>query len=485
MNRFLFFWVLIGCTLGVQLLEGCSTPSTQDKEENTLPNIVIIFTDDQGYQDVGCYGSPDISTPNLDLMAKEGIRFTQFYVSQPVCSASRASMMTGCYPNRVGVSGAFGPNKPFGLHPDEITLAELLKPMGYATAIYGKWHLGDQSPFLPTDQGFDEYYGIPYSNDMWPYHPERPENYPPLKLMEDDQIIDTLESQEFITTEYTERAVSFIERNKDQPFFLYVPHSMPHVPLFVSDKFKGKSPRGLYGDVISEIDWSVGQILEALQANGLDKSTLVIFTSDNGPWLSYGDHSGSALPLKEGKGTTWEGGIRVPAIMRWPGVLPAGKVTDKPAMTIDIFPTIASITGASLPSQPIDGRDMWELLIEPETAPPHHEAYFFYYRQNELQGMLSGDGRWKMHFPHTYRTLNGRPGGKGGHPVLYEYTETEWELYDLVEDVAESQNVIDKFPEVKDRLSSLADSAREELGDKLLEKTGKGLRPLGRIPSEP
>ncbi len=485
MNRFFFFGVWMVCAFGAQFLIGCNTPSTQDTEEDILPNIVIIFTDDQGYQDVGCYGSPDISTPNLDRMAKEGIRFTQFYVSQPVCSASRASMMTGCYPNRVGVSGAFGPNRPFGLHPDEVTLAELLKPLGYATAIYGKWHLGDQSPFLPTDQGFDEYYGIPYSNDMWPYHPERPDNYPPLKLMKDDRIIDTLETQEFITTEYTERAVDFIERNKNQPFLLYVPHSMPHVPLFVSDKFRGKSPRGLYGDVISEIDWSVGQILEALQVHDLDENTWVIFTSDNGPWLSYGDHSGSALPLREGKGTTWEGGVRVPAIMRWPGTIPAGKVTDKPAMTIDIFPTVARITGADLPAQPIDGRDMWELLIEPKTAPPHHEAYFFYYRQNELQGMLSGDGRWKMYFPHTYRTLNGRSGGKGGQPVLYEYTETEWELYDLVEDVAEAQNVIDKFPEIKDRLSSLADSAREELGDKLFEKTGKGVRPLGRIETDP
>ena len=470
------------CVFVLSALQGCDSSQTpSDDGENSPPNIIIIFTDDQGYQDVGCFGSPNISTPNLDRMAKEGIRFTQFYVSQPVCSASRSSLMTGCYPNRIGVSGAFGPNANFGLHPEEQTLAELLKPLGYATAIYGKWHLGDLSPFLPTEQGFDEYYGIPYSNDMWPYHPERPENYPPLKLMEGKRVIDTLENQDHITTEYTQRALSFIERNHDKPFFLYVPHSMPHVPLFVSEKFKGKSPRGLYGDVISEIDWSVGQILEALKTYEIDEKTLVIFTSDNGPWLSYGDHSGSALPLREGKGTTWEGGVRVPAIVRWPKTLPAGKVTDMPAMTIDILPTIARITGASLPEKPIDGKDMWELWMNPESATPHHEAYFFYYHKNELHSVLSGDGKWKMHFPHTYRTLNGRPGGVGGQPVKYEYTDTKLELYDLVNDVSETQNVIDQYPEKKAQLEALADSAREVLGDKLTERTGNGVRPLGRL----
>ncbi|MEM6632867.1 MAG: sulfatase [Bacteroidota bacterium] len=476
---------LLGYSLILSLsifLRGCTSPNSSPKEEEkTPPNIVIIFTDDQGYQDVGCFGSPDISTPHLDHLARNGVRFTQFYVAQPVCSASRAALMTGCYPSRVSISGAFGPNVKHGLNPEEMTLAELLKPLGYATGIFGKWHLGDLSPFLPTEQGFDEYYGIPYSNDMWPYHPERPENYPPLKLMEGDQVIDTLESQEFITTEYTERAVSFIERNKNNPFFLYLPHSMPHVPLFVSDKFKGKSPRGLYGDVISEIDWSVGQIMEALKKHRLEKNTLVIFTSDNGPWLSYGDHSGSALPLREGKGTTWEGGVRVPAIMSWKGTLPAGIVTDKPAMTIDILPTIAQITGASLPEKPIDGTSMWELLTNPETAGPHHDAYFFYYRQNELHSILSGDGHWKLHYPHTYRTLNGRPGGKGGQPVKYEQSETDLELYNLVNDVSEVQNMREDYPEIVSTLVQLGDSAREELGDRLTGTEGTGVRPLGRL----
>ena len=263
MNKQLALLLLIFVFFTGIFLPGCAPQNPNQKEEGrTPPNIIIIFTDDQGYQDVGCFGSPDISTPNLDRLAKNGVRFTQFYVAQPVCSASRAALLTGCYPNRLGVSGAFGPNAQHGLHPEEMTIAEMLKPLGYATGIFGKWHLGDLSPFLPTEQGFDEYYGIPYSNDMWPYHPERPENYPPLKLMEGTQVIDTLENQDFITTEYTKRAVSFIERNKNNPFFLYLPHSMPHVPLFVSEKFKGKSPRGLYGDVISEIDWSVGQIME-------------------------------------------------------------------------------------------------------------------------------------------------------------------------------------------------------------------------------
>ena len=450
-------------------------------EENSLPNIVIIFTDDQGYEDVGCFGSPSIKTPHLDKMAQEGVKLTNFYVTQGVCSASRSSLLTGCYANRFGVHGAFMPYVGRGLHLNEVTIAEILKPLGYATAIYGKWHLGSEPEFLPTRQGFDEYFGIPFSNDMWPFHPSQGTvfDFDPLPLVEGEKTIDTLTEQSQLTTWYTERAVSFIEKNKDQPFFLYVPHSMPHVPLFVSDKFKGKSAGGIYGDVIEEIDWSVGQILEALQKNGVDDNTLVIFTSDNGPWLSYGTHSGRALPLREGKGTALEGGVRVPCIMRWPGKIPAATVTSKPAMTIDILPTIAKLTGAELPHHKIDGADMWPLLTNEAKASPHHEAYYFYYKTNELHGILSGDGRWKMYLPHVYRSINGRIGTDDGIPIPYDQNEIGLELYDLENDISETANVADQHPEIMETLLKHAEIARADLGDRLTERVGAGVRPIG------
>ena len=392
-------------------LLACNSPTQQaesSNKEQRPPNIVLIFTDDQGYQDLGCYGSPNIKTPNIDQMAKEGARFTNFYVSQPVCSASRSSLLTGCYANRIGISGAFSPYVGKGLHPQEETIAEILKPLGYATAIYGKWHLGSEPALLPTRQGFDEYFGIPYSNDMWPLHPWQGSvfNFPILPLLENETVIDTLNEQSQITTQYTERAVNFIQKNKAKPFFLYVPHSMPHVPLYVSDKFKGKSAGGLYGDVIEEIDWSTGEILKAIKANGLDDNTLVVFTSDNGPWLSYGGHSGLALPLREGKGTALEGGVRVPCVMRWPNKIPAGQTIENPAMTIDILPTIAALTGAKLPTKKIDGQNMAHLMEGKTELPPHHDAYYFYYKQNELHGILSGDGRWKLYLPHQLSLIH-------------------------------------------------------------------------------
>jgi len=453
------------------------------EEAEKLPNIVIIFTDDQGYQDVGCFGSPDIKTPHLDQMAKEGTKFTNFYVSQPVCSASRASLLTGCYANRVGVHGAFMPYVGKGLHSDEMTIAEVLKPLGYTTAQFGKWHLGSEPEFLPGQQGFDEYFGVPFSNDMWPLHPWQGTvfDFDPLPLIENGAAIDTLEDQSLLTTWYTEHAVDFIERNKNNPFFLYLPHSMPHVPLFVSDKFKGKSEAGLYGDVIEEIDWSVGQVLAALKENGLDENTLVIFTSDNGPWLSYGARSGRALPLREGKGTAWEGGVRVPCIMRWPDKVPAGRVEDKPAMTIDLLPTIAALTGAALPSRTIDGKDMTPLLVGEANAAPHQAAYYFYYKTNELHAVMSGDGRWKLYFPHRYRSLNGREGTNDGLPIDYDQNDlTELELYDLHNDIGEKNNVIAEHPDVLRRLEAYAERARTELGDSLTDREGAGVRPIGK-----
>jgi arylsulfatase len=371
------------------------------------------------------------------------------------------------------------PNSAEGLNPDEMTLAEMLKPLGYRTAIFGKWHLGDHPDFMPNKQGFDEYFGIPYSNDMWPLHPQQGPvfDFGPLPLYENETVIDTLVDQTELTTQITERSVRFIKRNRNNPFFLYMAHPQPHVPLYVSDKFRGKSKRGLYGDVIMEIDWSVGQVLKTLKEEGLDENTLVIFTSDNGPWLSYGDHAGSALPLREGKGTALEGGQREPFIARFPGQIEPGIVSDIPMMAIDILPTVAHLTGAQLPKRKIDGKNAWDLLIgESERSP--QEAYFFYYRKNELHGVRYG--KWKLYFPHTYRTLNGREGGKNGLPVEYEQkTIDRIELYDLSDDVSEVNDVAEEFPEVVDQIKALADEMREELGDAMVDKTGSGTRTAG------
>lgn len=481
MKRQLYLGILFICLLA------CNSPEEETTTETDRPpNIVLIFTDDQGYQDLGCFGSPNIKTPNIDQMAKEGAKFTNFYVSQPVCSASRASLLTGCYANRVGVSGAYSPYVGRGLHPQEETIAEILKPLGYATAIYGKWHLGSEPELLPTRQGFDEYLGIPYSNDMWPLHPWQGSvfNFPVLPLVENETVIDTLEEQSQITTQYTERAVNFIQKHKDEPFFLYVPHSMPHVPLYVSDKFKGKSAGGLYGDVIEEIDWSTGEILKALKANGLDDNTLVIFTSDNGPWLSYGGHSGVALPLREGKGTALEGGVRVPCVMRWPNKIPAGQTIENPAMTIDILPTIAALTGAQLPVKKIDGKNMYHLMEGKTEQAPHHKAYYFYYKQNELHAILSGDGRWKLYLPHQYRSLNGRVGTNDGLPINYDQNQIKQELYDLENDLSETTDIACKHPEIVAQLLEHAERARQELGDKLTDRVGVGVRPIGLVPKD-
>jgi len=453
----------------------------QEETQRQKPNVIIVFTDDQGYQDVGVFGSPDIRTPHLDQMAAEGVRFTNFHAAQAVCSASRAALLTGCYPNRVGIHGALDHTAKHGLHPDEMTIAELLKPLGYHTAAIGKWHLGHHPPFLPTRQGFDEFFGLPYSNDMWPHHPENKNYYPPLPLYENERIIDTVDDQDLLTTQYTERAVDFIRRNKDQPFFLYLTHSMPHVPLAVSDKFRGQSERGLYGDVIMEIDWSVGQVLETLKQYGLDERTLVIFASDNGPWLSYGGHSGEAIPLREGKGTSWEGGVRVPCIMRWPGKLPAGRVQAEPAMTIDLLPTIAWLTGAELPRRHIDGLDIWQLMEASERAKSPHEAYYIYYNRNELQAVIMGE--WKLYLPHTYRTITpGQPYRDDGIPVKYEMIKIETpELYHLTSDVSETTNMAADRPRVVETMLRLAEKARADMGDALTGATGSNLREPGSI----
>jgi arylsulfatase len=459
------------------------------------PNVVIIFTDDQGYADVGVFGARGFATPNLDRLAAEGTVFRNFHVAQAVCSASRAGLLTGCYPNRLGIHGALSPKSAVGLSSNEVTLAELVKPLGYATGMAGKWHLGDSPQFLPTRQGFDEYLGLPYSNDMWPLHPDyvnlppdaanRKRGFPDLPLFDGERVVIPAVSgadQAQLTTRYTERAVQFIGQNKARPFFLYLAHNMPHVPLFVSDKFKGKSARGLYGDVIMEIDWSVGEVLKALRENGVEKNTWVIFTSDNGPWLSYGTHSGSAEPLREGKGTSWEGGTRVPCLMRWPGHIRAGAESQAMLMTIDLLPTIAGRLGAKLPAHQLDGLDVWPLIAGQPGATNPHAAYWTYYENNQLQAVTSGDGQWKLQLPHGYRTLAGKPGGQEGRPAAYQQRKLlAPELYHLVTDVSETKDVSAAHPEVVQQLLAEAERARAELGDSLTQRKGSGTREPGRL----
>jgi len=438
------------------------------------PNVVIVFADDLGYGDIGCFGNKVIRTPNIDCIAREGVRFTDFYVAQAVCSASRTALLTGCYPNRVGILGALGPASKNGIHERETNIAEMLKAKGYATAIYGKWHLGHHDQFLPTRHGFDNYFGLPYSNDMWPNHPTA--KFPVLPLLEGTKTIQDNPDQTKLTTWYTERAVKFIETNKDKPFFLYVPHAMPHVPLFVSDRHKGKSKAGLFGDVIEEVDWSVGEILAALKKHNLEKNTLVIFTSDNGPWLSYGNHAGSAGPLREGKGTSFDGGVRVPFVARFPGKIPPGTTCNQPAMTIDLLPTIAKLTGADLPKLPIDGKDIGPLLTCENGAKSPQDAYFFYWGQ-ELQAVRMG--KWKLHFPHEYRSL--KEAGNDGKPGPYANLKTPLALYDLEADVAELKDVSAGQTEIVREIRVLADRIRTDLGDVATKTIGKGVRPAAIV----
>jgi len=470
---------MVTSTVATTALAGCSygRKSAACRPLSELPNVVIIFTDDQGYADVGCYGAEGFQTPNLDRMAAEGIRFTDFYVAAPACTPSRAALMTGCYPQRVGLPHVLGPDAKIGISEKETTIAEMLKQCGYATACYGKWHLGHHPKFLPTSHGFDDYFGLPYSNDMWTYHPTN-KSFPRLPLIDGKKNISYDPDQSQLTTWYTEHAVSFIERNTDRPFFVYLAHSMPHVPLFVSDKFKGKSRQGLYGDVIMEIDWSVGEILSTLKRLAIDEKTLVIFTSDNGPWLSYGDHAGSAEPLREGKGTTFDGGQREACIMRWPGRIPPGTICKEMATAMDVLPTLARLTGATLPGRRIDGKDIWPLMSAQPGAKTGHEA-FFYYNGWNLEAVRSG--KWKLHLPHTYRTLAGRKGGTGGKPVRYDQEKITLSLFDLESDIAESRDIADQHPEVVERLSALAKKMAQMLGDRGTKMKGAELRAPGRL----
>ena len=435
-----------------------------------LPNFIIIFTDDQGYEDIGCFGSPKIKTPHLDKMATEGRKFTSFYSANSVCSPSRAALMTGSYPTRVSVPGVLFPRHEIGLNPDEVTIAEMLKGKGYATACIGKWHIGHKPKFLPTRQGFDSYFGIPYSNDMTidpealladninlrnGFTADRIKKEKPKKnlvpLMRNEEVIEYPCDQTTLTKRYTEEAVKFISENKDSPFFLYLPHTMPHIPLFASEQFKGKSKRGLYGDTIEEIDWSVGQILKSIKETGIDQKTLVIYTSDNGPWKLDRGRGGSAYPLRGYKFQTYEGGMRVPCIMRWPGKVPEGTSCDEVAASIDLMPTIAKLAGAKLlKDRKIDGKDIWPLMSGTEGAVSPHDMYY-YYKGNRLES--ARHGKWKI-----------RRSGKKSQSV---------ELYDLDSDISETKNLAKENEAlVKDMIKKM------NLFDEDLKKSQ---RPVGKL----
>lgn len=432
---------LFAAIVSMLLLNGLSAQSADH------PNFVVIFTDDQGYGDLSCFGGKHVHTPRIDQMAKEGAKLTSFYVAAPVCTPSRAALMTGCYPTRIDMAtgskfGVLLSGDPKGLNPKEVTIAEVLKSVGYKTAIYGKWHLGDQPQFLPTRQGFDEFFGIPYSHDIHPFHPRQSHfQFPPLALLENETVTEMDPNADYLTKRITEHAVSFIERNKNEPFFLYVPHPIPHKPLHVAPPFmKGvtkeiteklkledgsvdyKTRDRLFRQAINEIDWSVGRILDTLKKHDLDDNTMVIFTSDNGPAI------GSAGPLKGRKGSTFEGGMREATVIRWPGKIPAGKTNPELMTTMDLLPTFAKLAGAKLPNdRVIDGKDVWPVLTGKASTP--HEAFFYHSRTN-LNAVRSGN--WKLH------VNKGKP----------------TQLYNLETDIGEKQNVLKANPDIVRRLQN-------------------------------
>ncbi|SKB96936.1 arylsulfatase [Sphingobacterium nematocida] len=458
------------------------------------PNIIIVFMDDMGYGDVSVNGALSYQTPVLDKMASTGLRFTNFLTPQATCTASRAALLTGNYPNRMNMFGAFGPNSGIGLHEDEVTIAEMLKSMGYSTHMIGKWHLGNEPQFLPTRQGFDSYLGLPYSNDMWPVEydgsPARPggrvAHYPVLPLLtitkekmipDTVQKIETLADQAELTKLYTEDAIKYIRSNKNKPFFLYMAHSMTHVPIAASKAFAGKSKQGLFGDVMMEIDWSMQQLFETLKSAKIDDNTIVIFTSDNGPWLNFGNHNGNAAGFKEGKGTSWEGGVRVPCFVSWPSVIKEGKVVNHLTSSIDIFATIADVVKYSEHPYKIDGVSFLP-YFNGSLEESIRKEFYYYYNRNDLEAVRKDN--WKLVLPHKYRSyenINPADDGFGG---KYAQGETKgMELYDLRRDPGERYNVIEMYPETVQELLQVAEKARMDLGDNLTNREGRNRRPIG------
>ena len=429
------------------------------------PNIVVIFIDDMGYADIAPFGATKQKTPNLDRMATEGIKLTSFYAA-PVCSVSRAQLLTGCYGARISVPGVYHPASHSGLNPSERTIAECLKDEGYSTMAIGKWHLGDQAEFLPTRHGFDRYFGLPYSNDMQRVSTETGESVMP--LLRDDKVAELItdEQQPQLTARYTDEALGFIRENKDRPFFLYFPHTPIHTPIFPGKDFQGKSSNGRLGDWVEEIDWSTGRLLDTLRELKLDKNTLVIFTSDNGPWLTKKSDSGSAGPLRGGKGSTWEGGVRVPTLAWWPGKIPAGTTCDSVAGTIDLLPTAVALAGGNLPDKlKVDGRDISTLLFGKTTESPRHAH--FYFSGFNLQAVRQGP--WKLAVTPQ--------GEHMGTPPPEDASGPEPRLYHLENDIAERVNVAAENPEVVSRLKALADTIKKEIGG----KNPPGRRPAGTV----
>jgi len=436
------------------------------------PNIIIVLLDDSGYGDWGCYGNTLNRTPVVDRMAAEGMRFTNYYVSSGVSTPTRSSLMTGCYSQRISMhinanpaplmsSGrqVLFPASHKGLNTSEITIAEMLKEQNYATACIGKWHLGDQLPFLPTRRGFDYYYGIPYSNDM-------NRDFCPLPLMEQEEVIVAPVGQDSLTLRYTVKAIEFIQKNKDKPFFLYLAHAMPHNPLAASPAFKGKSQNGIFGDAIEELDWSMGELFALLKKEGIDEKTLVIFTSDNGGVPGFGGSNG---PLRGTKGTTYEGGHRVPCIMRWPGTIPAGKVSDEVVTVMDFFPTVAHYSNGKVPTDRIiDGKNVASIL-EGRSGAKSQTEVFYYYQRQQLQAVRWG--KWKYHLPLEEKIMNVNSAQVAPFPQA--------ELFDLEKDISESNNLVAHYPEIVAQMEILIRNAREDMGDWGYE--GKNKRPAGVI----
>ena len=443
------------------LIGGCTAPvetKSEDTNAHARPNIVMILCDDLGFRDV-----LNENTPELNKMAKQGIVLTNFYV-MPNCSPSRASLLTGSYPQRVGIPWVLGPKGPdwtkdkynVGLNPDEETIPDLLKSVGYKTACVGKWHLGHYPQYMPLNQGFEQFFGLPYSNDMWPITNTV---YPPLTLIEGDQPIDTLKNladQGRLTERFTKRAREFILGNKSAPFFLYLAYSMPHVPINVSDKFLPDDDEGLYSKVVREIDYSVGNILNTIDSLGLSQNTLIVFTSDNGPWLTYGNHAGSAGPFREGKHTIFEGGVRVPLVARWKGQIQPGTRSDAIAGIMDLLPTFSQIANAPTPSLKIDGKSIWGILSGADSI---GSDVHFYYLTDDLQAVRKG--KWKLHFPHKYLHITnpGHDGIRGEESTM----EIGLALFDLSVDPSESNNIAEQYPEVVEELSALGETFAEDI----------------------